>query len=146
MVAFALAVSLWGAAPETASAQINETVVLVAALPVGAAGVTFLVADLVYVGLGRPMPVGWAVPQLIAGSVQLAFGVTSFALLPDTVYNTELLIAWGALGVGMGAFQLAYAIWSLVVGQEPRPQESPAIDVALTPTVGGAAAMISGRF
>lgn len=142
----AVALTLWSAAPRQAAAEADhETLeVAAAAIPVGSLGLTFLIADVVYFGLDRPMPVGWAVPELVAGVVEIAFGVTAFAVMAGPTNATTLLGTLGALGVGMGAWHVGHAIACLVIGQDP--PEEPTVHMSFAPSLGGGVATLFGQF
>lgn len=117
-----------------------------ASIAAGTMGLTFLIADLAHALDARPMPPGWAIPELCAGALQLVFGVSSFALA-ERSYLAELYVAWGVLGVAIGGWHVGHAIASLLSSRDP-PATPVEVSVAplVMPTSGGGVLGVTGRF
>jgi hypothetical protein len=115
----------------------------------GVIGVTFLTADLHYAfEEHRDLPLGWAIAELCAGGLQLAFGIASFALLDLESSSSGLVVAWGTLGLAVGGWHLGHAIASLVALRDPptEPSDEAFLAPLITPMAGGGVLGVMGRF
>lgn len=103
------------------------------AVPAGALGLTFLIADLVYAGEGRVMPYGWSVSELFAGLMQEGAGIASLVIMDE--YDVHpISVAIAAASFGMGTFHIIHALVSMVENQRAAEELPP---VALTPRADG---------
>lgn len=141
----AAALLLWSVAqPSEAEAQAEAAtaVVLFSSPAVGVLGTVFLVADVVYAVDPGPLPFEWAVAQIVAGVIELAFGVTALIGIADNSPATGALAGFAGVGLVVGSWHIGHGVWSLLAPAEPSHE----VALFASPLEGGALVGASGAF
>lgn len=125
-----------------AQAEAATAVVLFSSPAVGVLGTVFLVADVVYAVERGPLPFEWAVAQIVAGVIELAFGVTALIGIADNSPATGALAGFAGVGLVVGSWHIGHGVWSLLAPVEPSHE----VALFASPLEGGALVGASGAF